>query len=199
MLENEYKILIDETKFIHLFKQFEMDDSLEQINYYYDTSNYSFYHKGITFRIRDSLRHKILQIKYPNIAENNYSSRIEKEFIIEELPLIISQYDIRKYISDIVIDGDIKMLGCLKTFRWIKRLENNVLLCFDKNSYLGILDYEIELEFDDYLIDISHVFDYLGIQPANSKGKYSRFIEKYLSLQKSDKSKEEGNRFIKSY
>ena len=187
MLENEYKVLIDETKFAHLFAQTEMDESFEQINYYYDTSNYGLYNQGLTCRIRDSFKRKVLQIKYPNTAGSNFSSRIEKEFTINETPLVITQYDAQKYLPDIIIDGDIKMLGCLKTFRWLKRLENDVLLCFDKNSYLGIIDYEIELEFDDRLIDISTIFDSLGIQPANSKGKYSRFIEKYLSIQKPDK------------
>ena len=180
MLENEYKTLIDETKFINLLEQMEMDESFEQINYYYDTSNYSFYHQGLTFRIRDSLKRKVLQIKYPNTAEGNFSSRLEKEYAINEIPSIITQYNTRKYIPDISINGDIRMLGCLKTFRWLKRIENNMLLCFDKNSYLGILDYEIELEFDNYFTDVSYVFGCLGIQPVESKGKYSRFMEKYL-------------------
>lgn len=182
MLENEYKILVDEVKFYRILKQVETNGSTEHTNYYYDTSDYSFYHQGLTFRIRDSFQHKVLQIKYPDTAVIKFSSRIEKEFTIDEIPLVITQYDTQKYIPDITINGDIKMLGCLTTYRWTKRLEDNLLLCFDKNSYLGILDYEIELEFDDYLIDISHIFNYLGIEPANSKGKYSRFIEKYLTV-----------------
>lgn len=183
MQENEYKILINETKFTNLLERLKMDEYIEQINYYYDTSNYSFYHQGLTFRIRDLLNRKVLQVKYPNISGTDFSSRIEKEFTIDEIPLEITKYDTCKYISDMVINNDIKLLGSLKTYRWLKRLENNILLYLDKNIYLGILDYEVELEFDYYSTDITYILNNLGIQPENTKGKYSRFIEQYLKFQ----------------
>lgn len=145
-----------------------------QINYYYDTTSFDMLKRNETVRIRLKDNGLNLEHKLHKAYINGTRVCEEKSKPIKELPksVIIQQYEMF-------------LIGCMTTLRTNFKI-NNYLVSLDKNYYLGIIDYEIELEFDGCLIDdISNVFDSLGIQPANSKGKYSRFIEKYLSIQKS--------------
>lgn len=162
-IENEWKFLVSKEQFgeIRLFfeENFQIQkNSFEQTNYYYDTKDFCLSKEGITARIRE--KNKKLNGTYKKHLENGMSK--EETFIIDSIPEFI-MYGENRLIK----------LGSLTTKRDVFFVENICEICFDKNSYLGKTDYEIEIEF---------IGNYSGIiylpKKTHIKSKSDRFISK---------------------
>jgi len=171
MIEKEFerKLIIGENDYITLLQDFNKNfirEDILQINYYYDTPDYNIFHSDETVRVRqinDSLK---LQYKY----NKNYSGdiRISNEYSekISELP------------QAIIINGiKVNNIGFMVTERINFKLMD-CIISLDKNYYLGMVDYEIEVETTNE-INLPDILQKLNFK-VDSQGKYSRYIEKLL-------------------
>ena len=70
-------------------------------------------------------------------------------------------------------------VGCMTTYRYKYELNDNIVLCFDKNVYLGYCDYELEIEMKRFDSVIAYsILDDLGLKHPSKRqmGKCSRFM-----------------------
>ena len=169
MLEKEYerKLLIDFKKYnlllIDLSEKIPRED-IFQINYYYDTLDFTIFYSGETLRIRQIENNLKLQYKYNKTQINNIRISDEYSEKISELP------------ESIIVNGvETYNIGFMTTERHNFNLEN-CIISLDKNYYLGVVDYEIEVETEkeDELPDILKNLNF----ESESIGKYRRFAEK---------------------
>jgi len=171
MLEKEYerKLIIDCEKFNLLLEDFTEKfhrEEIFQINYYYDTPDFSIFNSGETLRVRQIDDILKLQYKYNKSRINDVRISDEYSEKINELPKIITVNDIETY-----------NIGFMVTHRHNFNFED-CIVSLDKNYYLGVVDYEIEVEAEkeNELPDILKELNF----SSDSIGKYSRFAEKLL-------------------
>ena len=181
MIEKEYKALVTKRRF-NIVKQYVhkifVDSAPEVIlqkNHYF--AKLDLYSKGITLRIREMTGKYKLQLK--QIKKENGNIRISDEYCIDinkltemiDNKLLPENYNASYY-----------YLGTIQTKRTQFETKNNLCIDFDENSYFGITDYEIEIEFSDNLPQglISIIEN--GMAPMKVEGKYSRFINKLKEI-----------------
>lgn len=179
--EREFKCLIKESEYNRIVKYITWNRHIVQTNYYYDTCDYSFFSKGYTCRIRVVEDEIEIQIKEPNISKNQlYKKRKEQSLSLETYP--------NMEIIEIYFNAaPLTLLGSLTTERYTYQYDENIIIFVDKNYYLDKVDYELEIEFKENR-DIKKVKKILNedltISEINKdcKGKYTRFIFRYLEL-----------------
>ena len=137
MIENEYKYLVPEKMFYKLKYDLSKRNTNSvtsiQINYYYDDAANSLAQNDITLRVRQIGNLLTKQTKQRLHQENSLVVSNEKNDNINMLPL--------------TIDDQYHMLGQMITERHRIYLVNYPgYIDFDRNFYLGICDYEIEIE-----------------------------------------------------
>ncbi|MCM1285690.1 MAG: AMP-binding protein [Acetobacter sp.] len=176
MLEKEFKCILDKKLFLSIKSKILDLKMVEQINYYYDTKDLSLHKKGITIRIREIENSFKLQYKSNAIIRNNIFTREEKEITINNVP-----YQINPFLFGINnIDNTLSCLGNMKTIRYTT-IENGVRICIDENHYLGIIDYELELECNDEQLIKNWLHKYLDIydNKRHIGSKYQRWINQF--------------------
>ena len=137
MTENEFEKkfiinLVQLEKVSDFLKCFEAENSV-QINYYYDTPNEVFRGHNITCRIRQKNELLVGTVK-KHFVDGECS--VERHFKIRDLPYRMT------------VDGEKLILkGQLITFRTKYLVSESIELVLDKNIYLGVVDYELELEY----------------------------------------------------
>lgn len=141
-IEKEYKILVTKEQFNTLYKHFNQPLFYSQTNVYYDTCNYDIRNAKGAMRIRDINKDHIFTLKMHSSKglleyEKNLPSNSIECFEDEEISSLLNQYHIQ---------GPFHEIGNLKTERAIYYTEY-AELCFDINTYNGIVDYEIEYEY----------------------------------------------------
>jgi uncharacterized protein YjbK len=179
LIEKELKAIIDEGTYLRLFENFKWDEQITQINHYYSDELSIIGDKGISLRIRSINDEYMLQVKFPIAAKGALSAKNEYEEITKEVPSVISSESLR-YILDFDV-GDAYLIGELKTERSILDCGNGVLLCLDKNFYLGCVDYEIEIEFSSKIEEsllASLAREGVDFESC-AVGKYSRFLKSH--------------------
>lgn len=184
MIEKEYKYLIDEKSFMEFKNKINFDKCNTIINYYYTDSNGILNRNNITVRYREQNAKNTWEIKYPlktnemNTADRDSHLAIRKEF---------SKYGDKKHpitTEEIMsITGcnilDLVEQGCLKTIRYTKYLDENNILYLDINYYLGLIDYEIELEYKSDNPDSKIFLELQKVSKLESiGGKRTRFLRK---------------------
>ena len=178
MIEKELKVLLNYTLYKTVLHLFDWDETYTQINYYYSDNEFLLEQKKICSRVRVINGEYKLQIKMP--VYNNTSLHIKDEYEekIDELPHYISSSKLNA-ITKMSFDEAYKV-GTLTTERRVKSYKDGITICLDKNSYLGIIDYELEIEFEDNVDE--HLLNLLKKNEINfentAKGKYSRFMKR---------------------
>ena len=147
-------------------KKFPRED-IFQLNYYYDTHGFALFHCGETLRVRQI--GETLKLQYKSNKSYFGEMRVSDEYSekVDELPKIIAIHGLETY-----------NVGIMAT----ERINFNVGDCvvsLDKNYYLGMIDYEIEVETKKEH-DLPVILKNLSFHP-DSKGKYSRYVEKFLN------------------
>ena len=184
MIEKEYKALLSRDKFLKLksrikdvYKSAEAKE-FRQINYYYDTEDFSLYESRRTLRVRLIEGKYLMQFKQELEADglNKVSKELEKE--IDYLP------DIIESAFDIDFDSPARLIGSLETSRESIFPRPGVRIDMDISSYLGSIDYEIEVEYESSLP--KDIIDMLEDSGSVLTGKYSRFIDKAKLLRKEE-------------
>ena len=185
MIEKEIKIMLTKNQYERLYNYFEYDETILQVNHYFGDREDRYKKKDTTVRVREIDGKFYLQVKCPvenkdndkELAESiNKKVRMEYEEELEKLPELITKehlYDLTK--KELF---DAAYLGYLETKRMLCRKYENVEICLDYNKYLGIEDYEIEIEYTgDYPEYIINELEKLSIETDKPcKGKYSRFL-----------------------
>ena len=134
MLEFEKKILLNEEEFSFLLSSIPVLSTVVQENFYYDTDDLSMDKSGITCRIRKSGKKYVATIKKHCFGNLNCS----KETSI-----------VAKNENDLTLfEGmNVKLAGTLSTERTFLFCNDKIRVMIDKNSYLNVVDYELEIEY----------------------------------------------------
>lgn len=139
MTELEKKLLLSKDEYDYLMEHFGYDDPLiqkpivTQINYYFDTDDFSMNQQGTTCRIRlKDGKYKAIMKKH--FANTDQSTETEMD--------IYTGLD-----NNAFTNMGLKLQGELVTERCII-LKNEIFeVALDKNEYLGYTDYELEIEY----------------------------------------------------
>lgn len=177
-VEMEYKYLISEERFIELLekcsKRYSFSECKMQINYYYDTDSYTLNKSNTTIRIRQQHNKMKLQVKNHRAVKGPMALSDEHRRSVDELPLAIR-------ISE--VNDTIFLKGVLVTERTVYFFGENSTVCFDVNMYLGVCDYEIEVEFgENDNKEALSVIAYLGLEYTPVMNKSARFFERLETI-----------------
>jgi uncharacterized protein YjbK len=153
MVESELKYMITFEEYNQLLNMSTNNfqkQTLIQINYYFDTNEFELDKRGITLRIRQTEKDLKLELKSP--ISKDGALRVKKEFSrsIDKLPFVIN------FINDewselIQCNSDLYLKGSLITQRTKLDSEDGIEIVLDKSYYLGLIDYELEVEFQEGL------------------------------------------------
>lgn len=181
MLETELKAIIPQETFNKIAEMFQWDKKIIQTNSYYTDKNGNFRKNGITMRIRTSDNSNKLQIKKHINKTGALHTCEESEFDIHSIPKKIEDTEVKKYTG---ISETAYLLGSLTTIRYSFMYTENVEICLDKSRYLGVCDYEIEIEFFGNVPEelIRQLADNGVTFDKKSIGKYSRFVNRLSNI-----------------
>ena len=145
-----------------------------QANYYYDTGENALNKLRTTVRIRQQHSDMKLQIKRHRKNKDGLATSDEYSGQIDTLPSTLKIPDV----YDVLI-----LKGVLITERTMFSFGKNSTICFDSNMYLGICDYEIEIEVDDADINLARMLiEELGLNSESFLSKSERFFERLEAM-----------------
>ena len=178
--ETEIKCMIEPQTYERIRNLFEWDWEKEQINSYYSDSAGLLRKNGITFRVRTKDGKNKIQIKKHTKTNGALQISEETEFETDSIPESFCAAEVEKMTG---IACQVRLLGSLLTTRSSKTF-GSTEICLDKNEYLGVVDYEIELEYignvEKELTDILAKEGVLFSEKAN--GKCSRFMKRLSQI-----------------
>lgn len=132
-IERERKYLLDAREYFALKKAYaKKSDVILQKNYYYDTKDFEFGKRGITCRIREKDGKFVATVKTHSGRGDGIS--------YEHSCAVSDEYD------GSFFDARTSLWGVLVTERIILFADRFVEVVLDRNSYLGTVDYELEIE-----------------------------------------------------
>ena len=184
MLEFEKKILLSPQEYDIILKIKQLSPVQVQINYYFDTDDFSMNKRGITCRIRERNGKFKTTIKNHNLK---YLDCGLEEDINEK-----AEFDPTPFKS-----RGLKYQGQLLTERRILLKDDYCEVVLDRNDYLGYTDYELEIEYSEGCEIISQIIleytakllidagilgnvDELLMRARNPKFKSQRFFERKI-------------------
>ena len=176
MLEYEKKIILTYQEYMSILKfKNKACNSYVQTNYYYDTDNFEMNEIGITYRIREK------QGKYKaTVKKHNFKNG---KCNIERYAYVKNERDTRFFENNLL-----KLQGALKTERIVFVPHDGIAVALDKNLYLGVIDYELEVEYlpqIEFLIE--SVLGYYALELRYSGNHTSE--EEFISRANNAKSK----------
>lgn len=173
MTEKEYErkriIMYDEyLLLLERLRSLAEEMSTIHINYYYDDMNWTLFNNDETLRIRQKDDQLSLEYKFGK-------HEFEDIRICNELKI-----PVKKVYSQILFkEKRLCLQGSMITFRTNFEL-NNCIISLDKNIYLGIIDYEIEVETSNSFAEIpAWLSELFSGDNKKAIGKFHRFIEQY--------------------
>ena len=151
-IEIEFKSAIDEKTYHSLLTKFDLNCSLfDQTNFYFDTPNLDLLAQYITLRIRakgDSVKLTLKKRATEGCLEQHcLLSKEVSDKLLEE------GFNTSEYFQP--LDYNVTYLTKLDNCRVIMLYEGGKIF-FDKSSYNGITDYEIEYEHSNYEIGLKN-------------------------------------------
>lgn len=171
MQEKEYKFLLPKDDFCNLYIMFSnkyinsVKEHKIQINYYYDTSSLSFHKQHITVRIRQDDSGLLGQFKKHHLC-STFSD--ESNFDVDALPQTM-----------FVNSCELELQGELVTMRDSIIISSDLRLDFDTNYYLGINDFELEIEYsNNNTRELKEVLQAMKDFVQCKYGKSTRFFQK---------------------
>lgn len=178
MTETELKSIITKEIYERVKKAFIWDKVKEQTNHYYTDKSGILREKRIMVRVRVVDGKPKLQVKlHKNSSsplqiceENEYETDTVTEFIDSETT---------KKITGIDTDGLYRMGSAVTLRHSLKRSGSEI--CLDKTEYFDIVDYEVEMEYEDKMsAELLMKLTSLGVEFKEScVGKFSRFLAEY--------------------
>ena len=174
--EYEKKMMLTEREYRFLIRLFENSivEKNTQINYYYDTRNETMRKMNITVRIREK-NGKLLGTVKDHGAGQHCST--EECFRVDTLPRVI------------MLEGlPLWLKGTLKTERSVFRICDGILLMLDLNTYLDVVDYELEIEYSESFCKQTEgilmlIANLLGQSVINNViSKSERFFRRFVTI-----------------
>ena len=175
MLETEYKSLLTEEEYNKIACHYSWDWIKEQTNHYYSDDESILARNRVMFRVRVKDDRSVIQVKLHKNVNSPLQICEELEYPADGVPEVIE--DGEKYTG--IKTGTLKNLGSTVTLRHSKMWDSRTEICLDKTEYLGITDYEIEIEYTGEKIpeELLAELTALGVEfKENSVGKYTRFL-----------------------
>ncbi len=188
MLEYEKKILLKPEEYRILTNIWARRSlaCFAQTNYYYDTDDYTMSAQGVTYRIRVKDGICEATVKEHDAGENECSVETSKR--------ILSPDD-----DGCFTDLGLKRQGTLTTQRIVISTDGHTTAMLDRNVYLGVVDYELEIEYppgyegsaDRFIFSCASILrsvnlitdaDELGGRANKAKSKSARFFERKRCL-----------------
>ena len=176
--EKEFKYVVS-AKLFQTFlskcnEQYPFVKNKLQVNYYYDTDENALNKLRTTVRVRQQHSDIKLQIKRHRRNNDGLATSDEYTGQIETLPSTLKIPDVYNVLI---------LKGVLITERTMFSFGENSTICFDSNMYLGICDYEIEVEVDDADINLARMFiEDLGLNSESFLSKSERFFERLEAM-----------------
>ncbi|MBN2558375.1 MAG: CYTH domain-containing protein [Clostridia bacterium] len=178
LLENEYNILAE----------LGGEEPFLQVNHYYDTVGLDLYKSRRMLRIRNKNGGFELTVKTAGLfaGREGIASMTENNIILDamEAAMILGgRFRINEYLTAFpdIAGFELLPVGTLATLRKKVHIAAGLPMAeVDKNSYLGIVDYELEWEIDEGMY--GHALDVLkekgiGMECRETgRSKYGRFI-----------------------
>lgn len=136
MVELEKKFMLSKEEFDCLISHFGRRMSVaQQINYYFDTDDFSMNRQNITCRIR--------------LKDGKYKGTVKQHITNTNRSIETDVEETRDVYNNAFIDMGLKLQGQLITKRHIISKNSVCEIALDKNEYLGFVDYELEIEYDN--------------------------------------------------
>lgn len=181
--EQEIKAILSQNEYDYLKKKLQFDEEFEQINIYYSDKNGILDNRKITVRIREKRGTLILQVKEPISEKGSLHVHNEYEKVISDIPRIICSEELSELCG--IYLPDVQLLDFLITHRAVKWWNKTTQICLDKSIYLGKVDYEVEIEYEQRLHEnVIAQFGNWNIQfNKDVCGKYQRFKKEYKKQQ----------------
>ena len=139
MTELEKKLLLIEDEYDYLMEHLGYESQLiqkpitTQVNYYFDTDDFSMNRQNTTCRIRlKDGKYKATMKKHTSSGDQSTETEMEIYNGLE---------------SNAFTDMGLKLQGELVTQRFVVLKDANCEAVLDKNEYLGHTDYELEIEY----------------------------------------------------
>lgn len=182
MIETEKKIILTYEEYLAvIMKMCKYAEPVIQTNYYFDTENLTMNRKGITCRIRFKNGKYTAEIK-SHEKESRYRS-------IENILFRSDKFD-ETYFNKI----GLYLQGSLVTERIPLYKDEFCEMVIDRNIYLGITDYELEIEYKENYERCAERILYVIAKLLFDDGKISSISE---FLERADKSQNKSQRFFK--
>lgn len=181
MTETEIKSIIDKDTYMTLLSMFNWTSSKEQTNSYYTAPNNALKKShGITFRVRTIDNTSKIQIKKHLIGGSALQKSEESEYDVEGIPKGFDEETVKHLTG---ISTPVFLIGSLTTLRNSLMYCDGVMICLDKSEYLGVTDYEIEIEYTNPIPDsLINALSDVGVKfDSPCVGKFSRFISRLNS------------------
>lgn len=135
MLEYEKKIILTKDEYLAIFMLMCKNVPVQtQINYYFDDDDLSINKKGVTCRIRVKDGKYKATVKNHNVKHPECSIEVDLMEKTEFEPEIFNAFGLR-------------CQGELATDRCILYKDSYCEMVLDRNSYLGSMDFELEVEY----------------------------------------------------
>ena len=178
--EKEFKFLVSDEQFKVLLSKcnakFHFVKHKLQANYYYDTDENALNKSRITVRIRQQHSDMKLQIKRHRKNKDGLATSEEYSRKIDTLPSILKIPD---------ISSRLYLKGVLITERKVFSFGENSIICFDGNMYLGVCDFEVEIEVDEADEDKAlTVIEYFGLIQKPIVSKSERFFKRLEEMKR---------------
>lgn len=137
MIETEKKILLTQQEYDFLLDAvYPGLHPVRQTNYYYDTESFSLNAYRITCRIRRKGDRLCATVKYHS-GDRTAEESVENSFSIEVVPPVL-----------VYQEKDLMLYGSMETERRLST-DSGLRICIDRNTYLGMTDYELEIEYEE--------------------------------------------------
>lgn len=172
MLKNEYELKYrlearDYDCLVESMKNYP-SEKVVQKNYYYDTYNQDLRKNNITMRVREKNGKA-----YGTIKRHLGNHTSTEEYFAVTLPRQILLYE----------GQDVYQAGMMQTERTTFRLTESVLLTLDHNTFLGICDYELEIECPrNLLLPVDRLMTVVLSFKPQEHSKSERFFRRWNEL-----------------
>lgn len=174
MLEKEVKIMLSEEEYEKAAELFDFGTPQRQVNNYYYSPECAAH--GISVRVREVKGEVLLQVKVPISTDGSLAVREEIERKLHFVPDRIGAETLNELVG---VTDEAVLKGSLETMRRICVIDKTEI-SLDKNTYLGTVDYEIELEYEgDYPQALVDKLAEAGITADKpQKSKLGRFLKR---------------------
>jgi uncharacterized protein YjbK len=184
-VEREVKILLTQQQYERIRGRFQWTAAVEQVNHYYLDREGQLRAEKVNLRVRQIGNRYWLQVKtLVKNVKGGPAVHQETETHIDGAPDVFDSRTV-KALTGVETQGA-RRVGALTTLRHTFSVEPEIELCLDKSDYLGVTDYELEIEYTgDRLEAVLALVEQLGLTAGEKpQGKLSRFYARWRGLEK---------------